>query len=154
MRMRSIALLAAAVMVIAAAGIGNAFATSYTYNGGDGLLSTLYYGPNNVDTNKTVSGYTNPYYGDTLTWKNSYYNMQSPAVSAYTSVSTISGGALSYSASSYTVNPYSSQVNKYSPGTVNTHSGEYLILAHHFYANIQGGGTSSDDDGMQFNVQG
>ena len=73
---------------------------------------------------------------------------------AFTSVRTISDGALSYNPISYTVNPYSSQENKYSPGTVNTHSGEYLILAHHFYANYYGSGVSDDDDGMQFNVLG
>jgi len=154
MKHSRLGVLAVAAIILAAVSIGNAFATTFTYDGDDGLLETTYYGSGSVSLDKTVSGYKNPYYNDILRWLNTYNNAQGSAVSAWTSVSTISGGALSYSPTSYTVDAYSYQPNKYSPGTVNTHSGEYLILAHHSYANYYGSGISDDDDGMQFNVQG
>jgi len=151
MRFKGIIMLAS-IAILVATGIGNALATTYTYTGGDGILKTTYNGPNSVSLDKTVSGYTTPRYGDVLQWLNTYKNAQGSAVMAFTSVRTISDGALSYNPVSYTVDPYLSQENKYSPGTVNTHSGEYLILAHHFYANYYGSGVSDDDDGVQFNV--
>ncbi len=73
---------------------------------------------------------------------------------AETSVMTIAYGALSYTPVTYAVYPFSSQENKYSPATVNTHSGEYLILTHHIYYNPYESGFSDENDGMQFNVLG
>jgi hypothetical protein len=71
MKMRSIALLAAAVMVIAATGIGNVFAATYTYSGtdqsnnNDGALSWY----SNAAGSPTVAK------GDTLSWEDGFYNV-------------------------------------------------------------------------------
>ncbi len=66
MRSKGVLMLASVAMILMVAGAGNAFATTYTYTGGDGILNTTYKGSGSVSLDKTVSGYKTPYYGDTL----------------------------------------------------------------------------------------
>lgn len=89
MKIRNIALLAAAVMVIMATGMGNAFATSWSgtdqSNNNNGAVSWY----SKVGGTPTVSG------GSALTWENGFYNVGTN--SYYASLLVLQNGNIVYS---------------------------------------------------------
>jgi len=135
MKVKNIALLAAAVMVIAATGIGNAFA--YTYSGTDqsnnnnGALSTY----STAGGNPTVGG------GQLLYLENAFYNT---GTNTYYARLNVNGAIKGYS-------PALSQYSYWWPDTVSVsasiYPGDHSIDVKHYWSTS----SSSFSNYVQFN---
>jgi hypothetical protein len=155
MRFRSVLMIASVAMSIIATGIGNAFATTHTY---DGILKSTFYGDDYAVKNTDSSGHKYPIYNDILQWPNTFKNDgSSPVYTIYVTptMSTNPSGGMTTPQVWYSVNRGDTLENQASQPQVTQHSGDYEIRARHLY--YDGGdiaATCGIDYQMLFTCQG